>query len=50
MATKTENLGLTKPEETDAPDISVINGNMDILDSKVKEALDSVELDSEITE
>lgn len=33
MATTTTNLGLTKPATTDAVDISVINGNMDLIDA-----------------
>lgn len=33
MATTTTNLGLTKPAGTEAPDISVINTNMDKIDT-----------------
>lgn len=33
MATTTTNLGLTKPAGTEAPDISVINANMDKIDA-----------------
>ena len=33
MATTTTNLGLTKPAGTDAPDIAVINANMDTIDT-----------------
>lgn len=35
MATTTTNLGLTKPAGTDAPDIAVINANMDTIDAQV---------------
>ena len=35
MATETTNLKLTKPAGTEAPDISVINANMDKIDSAV---------------
>lgn len=37
MATKTTNYGLTKPSGNDDADISVINANMDIIDTKMKE-------------
>lgn len=40
MAQQTTNLHLTKPDLTDFADIRVLNGNFDILDEKVKEALD----------
>ena len=33
MATTTTNLGLTKPASSDPADISVINGNMDLIDA-----------------
>lgn len=35
MATKTTNLGLTKPDLKDVADISVINDNMDVLDNVI---------------
>lgn len=35
MATKTTNLGLTKPAGTEKPDISVINDNMNKIDTAV---------------
>jgi hypothetical protein len=35
MATTTEYLGLVKPDLTDVRDISVINGNMDTLDTTI---------------
>lgn len=35
MATATEYLGLVKPDLTDVRDISVINGNMDTLDTTI---------------
>lgn len=35
MATTTERLGLTCPEGTEAGDVAVINGNMEILDEIV---------------
>ena len=50
MATETTNLGLTKPEGSDAPDIEVINNNMEIIDTKIKEALEQVELGPDIEE
>lgn len=38
MATTTTHLGLTKPAGTDNVDISVINTNMDLLDTAVHTA------------
>lgn len=38
MATITTNLGLTKPAGTDYVDISVINTNMDLIDTAVHRA------------
>ena len=38
MATTTTYLGLTKPAETDAQDIAIINANMDKIDKAVKTA------------
>lgn len=35
MATKTSQLGLTKPAYTDAADIAVLNGNFDLIDKAV---------------
>ena len=40
MATKTINYNLTKPSYSEDADISVINSNMDIIDSKMKEIED----------
>ena len=40
MATKTTNYNLTKPSYSENADISVINSNMDIIDSKMKEIED----------
>lgn len=37
MATKTTNYNLTKPAYDEDADIAVINKNMDIIDSKMKE-------------
>lgn len=54
MASTTTNLGLTKPSGTEVPDISVINGNMDKIDSAVGNMQDnidnSIELGSDITD
>lgn len=36
MATNTSNYKLTKPDYTDAPDIAVINANMDTIDTQMK--------------
>lgn len=36
MATTTSNYKLTKPDYTDAPDIAVINANMDTIDTQMK--------------
>ena len=46
----TTNLGLKKPVGIDAPDISVINENMDVLDEKTHEALEQVEIGFDIEE
>jgi len=35
MATTTSNLGLTKPDYTDAADVGVLNGNFDLLDQAI---------------
>lgn len=37
MATMTANLGLTKPDYTDAADVGVLNGNFDLLDQAIAE-------------
>lgn len=42
MATTTPNLGLTKPATSDNVDITVINRNMDIIDSAVGGGISSV--------
>lgn len=49
MATTTTNLKLTKPSDSDAPDISVINSNMDKIDEAIGETA-TIELGSDITE
>lgn len=41
MATTTPNLGLTKPAGTEKPDISVINDNMDKIDTAVAKKAES---------
>lgn len=41
MATTTSNLGLTKPAGTENPDISVINENMDKIDTAVAKKAES---------
>lgn len=41
MATKTTNYNLTKPDYNDNADIGVINDNMDIIDTKMKEIEDA---------
>lgn len=48
MATTTTNLGLTKPAYADDADIAVINGNMDILDTKIG-AVGNTDIQSQIT-
>ena len=40
MATQTTNYGLTKPDGSDPVDIAVLNENFDIIDGKLKEAID----------
>ena len=40
MATNTPNYNLEKPDGSDAPDISVINSNMDKIDSQMKTTSD----------
>lgn len=47
---QTTNLGLKKPSSTDEPDISILNENMDLLDEKVQECLDTTELGDIIIE
>lgn len=42
MATTTTNLGLTKPAYTETADISVINTNMDTIDTAIKNLQDTV--------
>lgn len=37
MATTTSNLGLTKPDYTDAADVGVFNGNFDLIDQAIAE-------------
>lgn len=37
MSTKTPNYNLVKPADNETADIQVINGNMDIIDTKIKE-------------
>lgn len=46
----TSNYSLRKPSGSDAPDIEIINHNMEIVDEKLKESMDQVELGSPITE
>ena len=41
MATKTTNYEFIKPDYTEAANIAVINGNMDAIDSKLKEVEDA---------
>ena len=48
MATTTTNIGLTKPAYADDADIAVINGNMDILDTKIG-AVGNTDLQSQVT-
>lgn len=43
MSTTTSNLGLIKPELTDAADITAMNNNWDLIDSKLKEHDDALE-------
>lgn len=54
MATTTTNLKLTKPAGTEKPDISVINGNMDKIDTAFGDMQDdidnSIELGADITD
>ena len=54
MATQTTNLKLSKPAGTEKPDISVINDNMDKIDTaygNMQEDLDnSIELGADITD
>ena len=45
MATQTTNLGLTKPSDSDAPDISVINNNMDLIDEEFESMVDTEDYD-----
>ncbi|MCT4544427.1 MAG: hypothetical protein N4A63_12850, partial [Vallitalea sp.] len=42
MADKTSNYNLIKPEENETADISVINNNFDIIDTKIKENNDHI--------
>lgn len=43
MPTTTTNYGLQKPTDSDTADIAVINGNMDTIDTKIKEAMDKAD-------
>jgi hypothetical protein len=45
VATQTTNLGLTKPSDSDAPDISVINNNMDLIDEEFESMVDTEDYD-----
>lgn len=49
MATTTTNLGLTKPIGTEKALVSVINGNMDIIDNKVGAVPQNESVQSQIT-
>ena len=49
MATTTTNLGLTKPIGTEKALVSVINGNMDIIDNKVGAIPQNESVQSQIT-
>lgn len=42
MATTTPNIGLTRPGYTDDVDITVLNGNFTIIDTKIGELLQKV--------
>lgn len=42
MATVTPNIGLTRPGYTDDVDITVLNGNFTIIDTKIGELLQKV--------
>ena len=42
MATNTPNYNLTKPDGSEVPDISVINSNMDKIDSRMKITSDAM--------
>lgn len=44
MATRTDNLGLIKPDLDDNIDVTQLNANSDIIDGKVKENADNIEL------
>ena len=48
MASTTTNIGLTKPAGTDQALISAINGNMDIIDTKMG-AVGNTSVQSQIT-
>lgn len=50
MAVETTNLGLVKPSGNEAPDIAVINGNMDLLDTEIYNLKNQFEFDSDIIE
>lgn len=42
MSTKTTNYELIKPADNETADIQVINGNMDIIDTKLKENAEAI--------
>ena len=50
MAEFTPNFNLKKPDETDFFNIEDFNGNMDILDEKLKEAIQNEQLQGDVTE
>lgn len=44
MATRTTNLGLIKPDYTDVIDVEHLNGNSDIIDDKVQQNSNNIEI------
>ena len=50
MSTSTTNYNLTKPDYSDVADIADINGNMDTIDSELKNHTDAIALKQNVTD
>ena len=50
MATNTPNYNLKKPDPTDFIQVADLNGNFDIIDTKIKEVADAAQNNQKITQ